>query len=178
MSKSKWMQHRIGFCAIQYNVSPYYTANMWMKHWRAKRGRPYVMARHSLKIIKLWERVRSNVVLRSFLNAMSTINTVLDRLSIVDHLSWIISVTWRQSNIIPGKVRTIELVSLSIVQLSTEVMQEPPQCCCISWRLFLGIRRAPSDQVMTLSRMPHTLSAIRLNHSYRFAYLWNSKWWY
>jgi hypothetical protein len=45
---------------------------------------------------------------------MSTINTVLDRSSII-------SVTKKQHDTGCGTVRTIELVSLSIVQLSREV---------------------------------------------------------
>ena len=96
------------------------------------------------------KRVRSNVVLRSFRFSM------IWALSIqywIDHRSY----QWRKSNMIPGVVQYVPLNSSLCLSFSSAV--KPPQCC-ISWRLFLGIRRAPSDQVMTLWRMQHTISAI------------------
>ena len=130
-----------------------------MKHWRAKRGRPFVMARHSLKIIKLWEK--------EFEVTLSCVRFVSQWYehyqysigSIIDHISdekatwyrvWYSTYHWTRLSVYRSAQPWSQLLPL---------VQDPPQCC-ISWRLFLGIRRAPSDQVMTLWRMQHTISAI------------------
>ena len=170
------MQHRIMRNIIQYNVSPYYTANVWMKHWRAKRGRPFVMARHSLKIIKLWEKefevTLSCVRFVSQWYEHYQFNTVLDRSSII-------SVTKKQHNTGCGTVRTIGLVSLSIVQLSREVSFFL-LCRIHLSAVFPGGFSSASEGLLQI-RLWHCGGCntqfqqfIRLHHSCRFVYLWIS----